>query len=183
MSQIVESLLLLARADAGISAAARRMVSMNDVVTEAIERCHPHARQRELPLVPRLPEGESEDPDVAGDFDLLVALVSNLVRNAIRFSPPGEPIEIELRLDAADVVVTIRDRGPGIAPERLPHIFERFYQAVRDGEEAKGTGLGLAIASSVAKLHGGAIEARNRSPRGCEFIVRIPRLGNMAGEG
>jgi two-component system OmpR family sensor kinase len=175
MSQIVESLLLLARADAGIPAGSRRIVSINDVVTEAIERCHPHARQRETPLVPRLPEGALDDPNVEGDFDLLVALVSNLLRNAIRFSPPGERVEIEVRLERSEVVVEVSDRGPGIAPERLPHIFERFYQVVRDGEEAKGTGLGLAIASSVAKLHGGGIEARNRVPTGCVFTVRLPR--------
>lgn len=182
MSQIVESLLLLARADAGIPAGSRRIVSMNDVVTEAIERCHPHARQRETPLIPRLPEGTIDDPNVEGDFDLLVALVSNVLRNAIRFSPPGEPVEIEVRLDGGEVVVAVSDRGPGIAPERLPHIFERFYQVVRDGEEAKGTGLGLAIASSVAKLHGGGIEARNRIPTGCVFTVRLPRTaGDEAG--
>src|SRR5262249_48887286 len=113
MSQIVESLLLLARADAGVSAGGKRAGSGNGVVTEAIERCNAHARQREMPLVPRLPEGLSEDPEVAGDFDLLVALVSNLLRNAIRFSPPGEPVEIEVQLEAKVVVVTVRDRGPG----------------------------------------------------------------------
>ncbi|MBN1513339.1 MAG: HAMP domain-containing protein [Phycisphaerae bacterium] len=175
LAMIVESLLLLARADAGLPLASHVRVSVNEVVTDAVERCAPFADQREVRLEPKLfsPTAEMDEPEVSGDAELLLSLVSNLLRNAIRFSPPGERIELEVSRAEEVVRITVRDHGPGIPAEELSHIFDRFYQAERAGKPP-GTGLGLSIAHSVAKLHQGRIEAGNLPAGGGQFVVMLP---------
>jgi heavy metal sensor kinase len=176
LATIVESLLLLARADAGLPLHSQARASINEVVTDAVERCHPYAAQREIRLEPSLcaPTEALDEPEVAGDAELLVSMVSNLVRNAIRFSPPGETVEVAVEGGESQVRVTVRDRGPGIPDDQLPHLFERFYQAPDTGRPA-GSGLGLSIAQGVAKLHGGQIDVANRSDGRCEFQITLPR--------
>jgi two-component system OmpR family sensor kinase len=176
LATIVESLLLLARADAGLPLDSRTRVSVNEVVTDAVERCHPYAAQREIRLEPALcaPTDELNEPEVEGDAELLVSMVSNLVRNAIRFSPPGEQVEVAVERVKTEVVVGVRDRGPGIPEDQLPRLFERFYQAP-SAERPAGSGLGLSIAQSVAKLHQGRIRVTNRAGGGCAFEVTLPQ--------
>lgn len=175
LSTIVESLLLLARADAGLPLGSRVRVSINEVVTNAIERCHPFAAQREVRLEPALcaPTDELSEPEVEGDAELLVTMVSNLVRNAIRFSPLGEGVEVTVERDERQVRLTVRDRGPGIPEDQIPRLFERFYQTQGDPHPA-GSGLGLSIAQSVARLHHGSIHVLNRRQGGTEFTVTLP---------
>jgi two-component system OmpR family sensor kinase len=172
LATIVESLLLLARADAGLPLESRTRVSINEVVTDAVERCHPHAEQREIRLDPALcaPTEELDEPEVEGDAELLVSMVSNLLRNAIRFSPPGETVGVAVDRVGSEVRIAVRDRGPGIPADQLPRLFERFYQAP-GVERPTGSGLGLSIAEGVAKLHKGRIGVANRPGGGCEFEV------------
>jgi two-component system OmpR family sensor kinase len=176
LATIVESLLLLARADAGLPLKSRTRVSINEVVTDVVERCHPYAAQREVQLEPALcpPTDEADEPEVEGDAELLVSMVGNLVRNAIRFSPPGERVEVVVERVDEQVRIAVRDRGPGIPDDQLPRLFERFYQA-RNAERPGGSGLGLSIARSVAKLHKGGIGVARRPGGGCEFEVTLPR--------
>jgi heavy metal sensor kinase len=177
MAQIVGSLLMLARADAGLPITSQAIVPVNELVTEVVRQCQALAKQREVRLVTKLalPDPDEAEPVVQGDHELLSTMLSNLVRNAIRHSPVDEPVEIEILLDAADVEVAVRDNGSGIPHEHLPYIFDRFYN-VPDADQAfRGTGLGLAIVKGVAELHGGQIQVENRRPRGCEFVVRLPR--------
>jgi signal transduction histidine kinase len=114
------------------------------------------------------------DPHREGDPELLCAMVSNLLRNAIHYSPPETAVEVEVSLSGPDAVITVRDRGPGIPPEDLERVFERFYRAPRPGDTFMGTGLGLAIARAVARLHRGEISARDRPGGGSEFVIRLP---------
>jgi two-component system sensor histidine kinase ChvG len=104
--------------------------------------------------------------------DLETAL-SNLLDNAVRFSPPGVPVEMAVRGErgAPFVEISVTDRGPGIAPEHLPRIFERFYTT---DAERDGTGLGLAIVRSVAMAHGGSVEVTTPVDGGASFLVRLP---------
>ena len=176
LATIVESLLLLARADAGLSLDSRTRVSVNEVVTDAVERCNPYAEQREIRLEPSLcaPTDEQDEPEVEGDAELLVSMVSNLVRNAIRFSPPGETVEVAIEPAGSDVRIAVRDRGPGVPEDQLPRLFERFYQ-VPGAERPAGSGLGLSIVQGVVKLHRGHISVANRPAGGCVFDATLPR--------
>ncbi|MFO0837969.1 MAG: ATP-binding protein [Phycisphaerae bacterium] len=177
LAQIVESLLALARADAGLAPEQLQRVSINETVSDALERSHAYARQHEVRVQAMLPpvDGDAEPPEVSGDHELLVTLVANLLRNAIRHSPPGQVVDVAVQRSESRIAIRVRDRGPGIAASDLPHIFEPFYQGDRSTVAPHGgAGLGLSIAVSVVRLHGGTISAQNRPDGGCEVEINLP---------
>jgi signal transduction histidine kinase len=178
LSRLVDSLLTLARTEAGFPLASPAPVPVNEVVTEAVQRCERLASHREVRLIPKLalPTEEGLEPLVAGDAPLLCALVENLIRNAVRHSDVEQAVEIEVRLVPPNVIVAVRDHGPGIPPEHLGRVFDRFYHVRHGDQPGEGAGLGLAIAKSVAELHHGSISVANRVSGGCEFVVRLPLL-------
>ena len=100
-----------------------------------------------------------------------------LVDNAIRHSPSGGRVTVAVRSDAAGATLSVEDEGPGIRPEDLPHVFERFYRAA--SAPGGGTGLGLAIAKWVVDRHGGRIEVANRATGGASFTVHLPADGGQ----
>jgi PAS domain S-box-containing protein len=105
----------------------------------------------------------------------LEQVLTNLLDNAIKYSPQGGPIDIELRRpDPQHVSIAIRDRGPGIKPEYRAHIFERFYQAGAEVEHAAGMGLGLYISREIVELHNGTIEAQFPDDGGARFVITLP---------
>ncbi|HET7559530.1 MAG TPA: HAMP domain-containing sensor histidine kinase [Limnochordia bacterium] len=116
---------------------------------------------------------------IAGDADALKQVVWNLVDNAARYSPPGTAIEIETSLERGQVALRVADRGPGIPPDDLPHIFERFYRGNRVRTES-GTGLGLAIVTSLVDAHKAQIGLGPRAGGGTEVVIRFPLLGSRA---
>jgi two-component system, OmpR family, sensor kinase len=183
MGKLVDSLLTLARADAGFPLTAKRPVSLNEVVMDAVERCQVFARQRGVRLVPVLamPGPDEPEPEIEGDDALLCAMTENLIRNAVRYSPPNEAVEVKIALDDTNAAISVLDRGPGVAPEHLGRLFERFYRVPGHRLDDKGTGLGLAIAKGVAQLHHGSIKVANRSGRGCEFVVHLPLVSQARG--
>jgi signal transduction histidine kinase len=111
---------------------------------------------------------------VHADADRLQRVIENLVNNAIKYSPAGGAVEISVGTDGTHAIVRVRDRGIGIAPEALPHIFERSYRAPDAARRAPGMGLGLSIAAHVVARHGGVIEAAAASGGGTIVIVRLP---------
>jgi len=176
MARLVESLLLLARVEHGKELVRREAVSLNEVILEAAERTSELARNMDVPLVTNLhlsSDGEPE-PELVGDPELLRTMVENLVRNALRFTPRGVPVDLRVQCGHGEASILVRDGGPGIPREHIERIFERFYQVPGEGDKKRGTGLGLAIARSVAELHRGVIAVRNLDGRGCEFEVRLP---------
>lgn len=176
LAQMVDSVLTLARAEAGLPMTSTEEVSLNEVVLEAVEQCQPQARQCGVRVVPRLlmPEGDESEPIIIGNDDLIRLMFANLIRNATRYSPTDKPIEIVVTLDARDAVIAVRDRGPGIPPQYIDRVFDRFFRVPEKGSEFKGVGLGLTIVRGIARLHGGSAVAANRPDGGCEFIVRLP---------
>lgn len=176
LGRLVESFLVLARVGHGKELVRREHMTVNDVVLEAAEHCAPLSRHHEVPLVTLLhlsDDGESE-PEIEGDPELLRTLFENLVRNALRFSPSGEPVDLRVSCNRDRASILVRDRGPGITREHIDRIFERFYTANGTEVVGRGTGLGLAIAKSIAELHNGTISVRNCADRGCEFEVLLP---------
>jgi signal transduction histidine kinase len=121
-------------------------------------------------------------PSVMGDEDQLRRVFYNLLENAIKYTPNGRQVQLFLRpgLNNETVRILVRDTGPGIAPDHLPHVFERFYRAeapqTRPGT-VRGSGLGLAIAKSIVEKHGGQIGVSSKSGDGATFWVDLPITG------
>ncbi|MFI1736205.1 sensor histidine kinase [Streptomyces sioyaensis] len=113
------------------------------------------------------------DRTVPGVPARLSRLLSNLLDNAAKFSPPGGPVDTELTLHEGELQLTVRDHGPGIAPEDLPHVFDRFYRA-KAARALPGSGLGLAMARQIARAHGADLTAEQAPGGGALFRLRMP---------
>lgn len=178
MARIVDSLLILARAEAGMPYTSPEEVSLNEVVVDAVERCQPLASQQEVRQVPTIvaPQNGSPEPIVLGDGELLRLAFTNLLRNAIRHSPPEASVEIIVTRNESEARVTVRDHGPGIPPEHIGRVFDQFYRVPNPKHSFEGVGLGLTITRGTIRLHGGTIAVSNHSQGGCQFVVRLPLL-------
>jgi signal transduction histidine kinase len=176
MAKVVDSLLMLAKARAGTRALNESAISANDFVTDALERCQTLARHREIRFLPQLTLGpdDGSEPLVCGDPRLLTAMVENLVRNSTRLSPVESTVGVTVEIITETVQISILDRGPGIPPTQLEHIFDSFVSSPVHGRASGGTGIGLAIAQGVAKLHNGSITADNRPGGGAVFTITLP---------
>jgi signal transduction histidine kinase len=121
---------------------------------------------------------------VHGDATRLEQVVLNLLDNAVKYTPPGGQVKVAIVADGSDAVLTIRDTGVGIRQDILPHIFELSVQANQLPERTEGgLGLGLTIVKRLVELHGGMVAASSGGPnRGSEFVVRLPRIPDAAGE-
>ncbi|WIG61187.1 MAG: Two-component system sensor histidine kinase [Ktedonobacterales bacterium] len=181
MSRLVANLLTLARADAGEAALRFERVDLGDVALEVVERLAPLAREHDITLA----VGELPELTVAGDRMYLTHMLSNLVENAIKYTAgTGTRVGVATcaatRDGSAWACVRVEDDGPGIAPEHLPHLFERFYRVDTarsqsgDDDTPDGSGLGLAIAQWVAHSHGGDVQVRSDVGSGTTFEVWLP---------
>ena len=174
---LIDGLLTLARADQGEAMTRMSDVSLIDALLDAAADCNSHATAMHVRLVLTVEPADTDDEDVAmvmGDPDLIRTMFANIIHNAIRFSPPGEAVDIALLARDDDIEVSIRDRGPGIPEDYFERVFDRFVRAPTNPRGEKGMGLGLAIARSVANLHRGTIHVENGAERGCSFIVHFP---------
>jgi two-component system sensor histidine kinase CiaH len=170
MTAIVEDLLLLARSDSGAVALEHVPVDLGDVAADGAQALGKPAAARGVRV-----EVDPQPAVVAGDPARLRQLVMILVDNAIRHSPTDGRVGVAVQADGAGASLVVEDDGPGIRPEDLPHVFERFYRA--PGAPGGGTGLGLAIAAWIVDRHGGRIEAANRAEGGARFVVNLPAGG------
>jgi signal transduction histidine kinase len=170
MTAIVEDLLLLARSDSGAVALEHVPVDLGDVAADGASAMGKPATDRGVRVVV-----DPQPAVVAGDPARLRQLVMILVDNAIRHSPTDGRVGVAVRAVASGASLVVEDDGPGIRPEDLPHLFERFYRA--QGAPGGGTGLGLAIAAWIVDRHGGRIEVANRAEGGARFVVSLPASG------
>jgi heavy metal sensor kinase len=172
-SHLTENLLLLAKADSGAGALPRQPVDLTAAVGEACTQAGVLAQVKGLTLATELPSAERLW--VAGDPHALRRLFLILLDNAVKYTPAGGRIDVTVRENGQSVVGEVRDSGIGIAPDDLPHVFDRFYRADRArSREHGGAGLGLAIARWIAESHGGAITVASEIERGSRFEVRLP---------
>ena len=175
LADLVGSFLRLARPLAQADTSHHVPVHVHDLVIAAVARCQPFARQGGVRIVTTLADpGAGEAPEVLGDDVLLRAMIENLVRNAVRFSPRGSLVELQVHRRGETVLLTLRDHGTGIAAEHFESVFEWFFTEPGRQLPTSGTGFGLAIAKRVAEHHGGTIALRNRPEGGCEFEVSMP---------
>ncbi len=165
--RLANNLLYLARLDAAPARPQFEPVDLNELLALVADQAHLLAEEKAQHLYVDLPNL----PIVYGSADHLIRLFLNLLDNAVKYTPEGGQITLRAVYEAPHVAITVTDTGCGIAPERLPHIFERFYRAA---DRTPGTGLGLAIAQSIAREHGGRIEAASQLGRGSAFTVYLP---------
>lgn len=110
-----------------------------------------------------------------GDQDQLIRLFLNLLDNAVKYTPQGGEVSVTIARDGTNAAIAVKDTGPGIGPEHIPHIFERFYRVDKARSRSEGgSGLGLAIAKHIVQLHGGSIKVESELGRGSTFIVELP---------
>jgi signal transduction histidine kinase len=174
---IIEGILALSRASQGEALLRRTEFSVNTLLAQSASRCKAQADGARVRIKLALVNTD-EAGTLWGDLDLLSTMLDNLVRNAIRFSPPREVVNLGVDLADGRAHITVRDHGPGIPSAYLDKIFERFTQVPDESGGIKGgTGLGLAIAKAVAEAHGGAIGVQNRRRGGCAFTVSLPLHG------
>jgi len=169
LARLATDLLVLARSDAALPLEHSGDVELRGLVERVLERFQPLAGNRQVRL-----ELTAREATVLGDERLLERLVTNLVDNAVKHSEPGGRVRIELT-GAATAVLTVRDEGPGVRPEHVPHLFVRFFRGDPARQRDEGTGLGLAIARAGAEAHGGRLEFLGNAPEGgAVFRVTLP---------
>jgi len=173
MTALVEDMLLLARTDSGVVQVDRIPLDLGDIAADAASMLVTLGQERGVSVV--------LDPlpaPVTGDPLRLRQLVTIMVDNAIRHSPVNSTVAVWVRPEAGGARLQVDDHGPGIRPEDLPRLFERFWRA--DDAPVGGTGLGLAIAKWIVEQHGGTIGAFNRLDGGASFWVRLPNVPGPA---
>ena len=187
LSEMVDSMLMLAQIESGLLPPAMSTLAVNDIVAECAQAYRNMAEERGVALVPHLamPDGDGEDLLVAGNAHLLEIAVTNLIRNAIRFTPSGKHVEVFVEAADGQVDIIVGDLGPGIPAKHLNRVFDRYYTITDGRPSGSGAGLGLAIARGIAAMHEGTLRVANRtavSGPGCLFTLSLPRVRGMTND-
>jgi two-component system phosphate regulon sensor histidine kinase PhoR len=173
LTQMVQELLELSRIESGQVPFHLEPVAVASAVRPAVERLLPQAERAGLEVSVELPEAL---PAVLADAERIQQVVTNLLHNAIKFTPAGGKVHLWAEAEGQRVVIRVRDTGVGIAAEALPRIFERFYKADR-ARSGGGTGLGLSIAKHIVEGHGGRIWAESVEGQGSTFHFALRAVG------
>jgi len=175
LTQMVQELLELSRIESGQVPLRLAPTAVADLVIPAVDRLQPQAERSGLSMTIDLPSaGEGRDlPPILADVERVREVVTNLVHNAIKFTPAGGQVTISARVAGEEMIVSVQDTGIGIPADDLPRIFERFYKADR-ARSGGGTGLGLSIARHIVQGHGGRIWAESVEGQGSTFHFSLP---------
>ena len=169
------NLLDLSRIDAGIFPLDMREGDLRDPVQAVVQALSEVAVERGVSLNSTVP---SDPVELRFDRERLVQLLTNLIGNALKFTPRGGAVAVQLTDGELEDVIEVRDTGPGIPPDELPHIFERFYRGTNTGDaRASGSGLGLAIVRSIVEMHDGTIDVASVLGDGTVFRIHLPKVG------
>ena len=171
-ASLIDDLLDVSRIVTGKFRLSMSNVDVVPIVRDVVASSHPAAEAKRVEITLETPQSVV----IRADPNRLQQIVWNLVSNAVKFSLPDGRVEVEVDADADHVVITVRDDGIGIAPDTLPRVFERFWQADSTPDRAHGgLGLGLAIVKQIAEMHGGSVAADSPGPgRGATFTITLP---------
>ncbi|GAA5523414.1 HAMP domain-containing histidine kinase [Aliifodinibius salicampi] len=173
LRKLVDELFELSKLDTQQVEPETEPFSIGDLVQDVVLKFEQKAAEKDIQIEPICPSGM---PLVRGDIAMIERVLSNLIENAIQYSDKGGQIEIELEKQNSSVAIQVKDNGPGISEDDLPHIFDRFYRAEKSRSRSSGgTGLGLAIAKKIMELHNREINARNRENGGSVFEIELDR--------
>jgi signal transduction histidine kinase len=173
MHRMVLDLLDLAKLDTGTADITMSSVQIHALLNTIAEKFAPQSQKADVKIIV---EADSNLPKITADGDRLAQVFTNLVDNALKFTPRGGLITLRAAVANKEMLISVIDTGAGISPEAQAHIFDRFYQAdpARKGGEKHGAGLGLAIAREIVQAHGGRIGVRSRLGEGTTFEVALP---------
>ncbi|MBK8137283.1 MAG: hypothetical protein IPK52_15895 [Chloroflexi bacterium] len=167
LNRLVENLLDMSRLDSGQLHIKRDWCDVCELFGSAVNRMKKRLNSRLVSIVcaPGLPL-------IPLDFVLIEQALVNLIDNACAYTPQGAPITLAARVEENKMYLTVEDRGPGIPPEKLDRIFDKFYRI--DGTATGGTGLGLSITEGIVSAHDGTIRVENALQGGARFIITLP---------
>jgi two-component system, OmpR family, heavy metal sensor histidine kinase CusS len=168
LSSVAENLLLLSRADTGRLALRTTQFDLGKLLEGSLEDARILGARSSLQIEANIPE----PLPMNGDREMISLTVQNLVENAVKYNRPGGKIRVSAEKHDHVVEISVGNNGPGIPPERTPHVFERFYRA-RGSEQTPGHGLGLSIARELARAHGGDLTIAKSQPDWTEFCLRL----------
>jgi heavy metal sensor kinase len=176
LSQLVRTLLLLSQAESGQLVLQKSQVDLSRIAEDLAEQFQIPAEAGEIRLVTELQKGAT----IQADRVQVERLINNLISNALKFTPAGGNVRMEVRRVANEVELTVEDTGCGIPTEHLPHIFDRFYRVTGSGTAPapeQGLGLGLSFVAWIVKAHGGSIDVNSTPGKGTCFKVKFPWAG------
>ena len=176
MSRLIDDLLSLSRVELNEHLRPQTVIDLGPIVGHVCDTLSPLAKERAVELVVKRDAGQLP---IFGERDELIRLFENLVENALKYGGSGKRVEVALAIEgtgaAAEALVSVRDYGPGIAPEHLPRLTERFYRVDAETSRAEGgTGLGLAIVKHILSRHRGRLAIDSEIGKGAKFSARIP---------
>jgi signal transduction histidine kinase len=167
---MINTMLMISKAEAGVDHLTREEVNLTEVVQGACRLFEPTAEDKGIALSCHLPD----ESRLLGDMQMIQRMLSNLLDNAIKYTPPGGSVSVSVSENDGQVLVCVQDTGIGISPKDLPHIFERFYRC-DESRSQTGIGLGLSLARAIARGHGGDITTTSRPNQGSTFTITLPR--------
>ena len=171
--RIVSDILDISKIEAGRLTLRARRLAPADVVHQSVDSVRQIAAQAGVTIVDEVP---ADLPAVMGDADRLTQAVINLLSNAVKFAPPRSAVTVTGREDGESVVVSVRDRGHGIAPEDIDRLFQKFQRLESVATpRVSGTGLGLVITKAIVEQHGGRIQVESTVGEGSTFSIVLPR--------
>lgn len=173
LSRMVDSLLMLTKLDASEMLVERQAVRLDEVLVEAIQLIQRLATPKSINIKLRVEQAV----EFQGDGEKIKRAILNILDNAVKYSPPGRDVFVELRADISRdkrAIIIIEDNGTGIAESDVPRIFERFFRGENARAEGDGSGLGLAIAKGLIELHGGRINVQSEAGQGTKVTIQLP---------
>ena len=171
LANLIEGLLEVSRLESGTVKISREPVDITAIIRKVWSALQPLADKKNIQL--NIDVG-NELPQLPGDEGKIQSAVTNLVNNAIKFTPEGGQVSVSVQQQANELAIHVSDTGMGIPKEALPKIFDRFYRVHHPGRQIQGTGLGLAIVKKIVTMHGGRIEVESEVNHGTTFTVFLP---------
>jgi heavy metal sensor kinase len=168
--EMINTMLMISKTESGVDKVSPKEVDITAIVRRACELFSPTAEDKQINLNCSVQDGIL----LMGDSPMIQRMLSNLLDNAIKYTPSGGKVSISASQSPAQVVVAVKDTGIGISSRDLPHIFERFYRCDQSRSQA-GIGLGLSLSRAIARAHGGDIAAESIPNQGSTFTVSLPK--------
>jgi signal transduction histidine kinase len=167
---MINTMLMISKTESGVDELSREEIDLQNLVREACQLFEPTAEDKGVTLGCDVPDRSH----LVGDTRMIQRMLSNLLDNAIKYTPSGGVVTVSVSEDVSQVIISVKDTGCGISSSDLPHIFERFYRCDQSRSQA-GIGLGLSLARAIARAHGGEIAATSTPNQGSTFTATLPK--------